>query len=146
MIGVVLLTAACGGDGPLTAREFRRDASRICRRGNARVQRVQVASIDDGVSAARGLQRVVDLERALVRTLRTLDPPKRDAMAVEKWLAVIDQLVDQAEQAQAAVEAGDAARARVSAGRALLLDERARALADRYGITPCRVRARALGL
>jgi uncharacterized protein YbcC (UPF0753/DUF2309 family) len=146
LLGAVLLLAGCGGNGPLTAREFRRDASRICRLGNARVERVRVAPLEDGIAAAHGLELVVAAHRQTLQDLRSLDAPKRDELVIEKWLAVVDQLLDQVDQARVALEAEDEARAEAGVRRALLLDDRARELAHDFGITPCRVRAKSLGL
>ncbi len=145
LLVVALVAAGCGDGGRLTPREFRREASRICRQGNARAQRVDVPPLRDAAAAAREIRRVVATQRSSLRELRDLRPPKDDAMTVEMWLAVVDQLLDEADAVKDALHAHDIVRAREAAGRAAVLDDRARTLASHFGIAPCRVSAESLG-
>jgi hypothetical protein len=146
LAAVAVLVCACGGEGPLTKREYRHEASAICRRGNARVQRIEVAPLVEGRSAAKGISRVVDTQRESLSDLRDIKPPKNDVVTIERWLAVVDQLLDEADAVRAALLSSDQPRAHETAGRALVLDQRAGVLARRYGIHPCRVRRASLGV
>lgn len=146
LVPVAVVATGCGGGGRLTAQEFRHEASEICREGNSRVRRVHVPRLENVAGASRGIARVVEKQRESLSALRDLEGPKKDAMVIEKWLVVVDQLLDEADTVREALHANEALQARDIAARALVLDERARVLAEEYGVEPCRVRATALGI
>jgi hypothetical protein len=132
--------SACGGGGPpLTHREFARDVARICRRANARVDRIDVPTISTPRQAADAFERIEVTERAALVELRRLVPPKGVTADVEKWLAVLDQMLDEVAVVRDALRRGDVFSALETAARAMTLDERARDLARALRVQPCRL-------
>lgn len=132
--------AACGGGERLGRAEFTREASRICRHGNARVARVQVPSPPgDPTGASRALTRIATIGRATLADLRNLRPPKAEGPAIDSWLAVIDQMLDETELARDALRERQPIAALDAIARATVLDGRARELARAAEIHPCRL-------
>jgi hypothetical protein len=136
--GVAL--SACGGGGRLAKVDFMREASRICRNGNAEAARIQVPPpSSDPAGASRALTRIATIGRATLADLRGLRPPKADGPAIDSWLAVIDQMLDETELARDALRERQPIAALEAIARATLLDGRARVLAQAAGIHPCRL-------
>lgn len=136
LVAGLVLWAGCGHP-PVTRVEFGREASRVCRHSNARAR--QISASTSGHDASK---RRVDVQRAALADLRDLEPPRADRGDVEKWLAVVDQMLDEAERAQSALASGDPVVAASASERAAALDGRARQLGQALGVRePCRMPA-----
>jgi len=145
-VGLVVIAAssvaltACGGGDRLAHADFMREASRICRHGNARTSRVSVPPLtSDPAGASRALTRIATIGRATLADLRGLRPPKADGPAIDSWLAVIDQMLDETELARDALRERQPIAALEAIARATVLDGRARDLARQAGVHPCRL-------
>lgn len=138
LVAVTVALSACGGGGRLAHADFMRDASHICRHGNLRVANVHVpAAPSDPAGASRALTHIAKIGRATLADLRNLHPSKADAPAVESWLAVIDQTLDETELARDALRERQPIAALEAIARATVLEGRARVLAHGVGVHPC---------
>ncbi len=63
--------------------------------------------------------------------------PKADKAEIEKWIAIVDQTIDQAEVSAESQRDGDIARALTANINGAALDRRADDLARRYGLVTC---------
>jgi hypothetical protein len=137
-IAVALVGSSCGGGDRLSSHAFVHDATAICGRVSGQTERTQVPRLSEQRAAADALKRLVAADRDLLGELRDLHPPKAWANRVTLWLAVIEQLLDEADHAVAALEQGDAVVARGAASRVAALGRRAHVLARENDVTGCR--------
>ena len=137
-LAVLAALPACGG-GPLTRHEFAREASEICRRGNARVARIAIPSFTEPRQAVAALTHLVKVERVTLSALRGLEPPKSETADIDAWLALLDQMLDEVTLTSNALRRGDAFSALDAAARAMTLDGHGRGLARALGVGPCRL-------
>jgi hypothetical protein len=128
---------ACGGAPDLTADGYARAADDICAGAVRRAQRIDIPAFEEPRAAARSIDRVIEVYRGALEELLDLDAPKPDRTRVERWLAALDQAVDEAELARDALRAGDRAAATEAATRATTLGTHSEGLARGYGIAEC---------
>ena len=69
--------------------------------------------------------------------LRALQPPKKDRTEIAKWIALVDQTIDQAEVSAESQRDGDIPRALTANINGAALDRRADDLARSYGLVTC---------
>lgn len=133
-----LAASACGGGSDeLTKSEFRREANRICRASAARIRAVESPDPADPDDIARAGRRIVAIQRRALEELRDLKPPKDAQERVTKWLALVDQTLDQATASVRAQREGDTAAAVTANSHGATLDARADEIAAGYGLTAC---------
>jgi len=137
-VALAALLAACGGGGRLDRRGFARDAGHVCRH-TTNAAAIHVPPFTETHAAIQALRRVARTERALIASLRDVKPPKSEADAVDAWLALIDQRVDELDFARDALLRGEIGIAFEAAIRADILAHRARAAAEDLDVTPCRL-------
>jgi hypothetical protein len=136
--GTVVMGAACGGgSGDLTKAEYVRAANRVCREAAAQVRALKAPDPGDSVAVARAGARVVAIQRTALTELEQLRPPGADRARITEWTALVDQTLDQATAAVAALRSGDTAAAVTANQHGATLDERADEIARRYGIGAC---------
>jgi hypothetical protein len=82
--------------------------------------------------------RIVVVQRATIDDLRDVRPPERFAGTVQKWIALLDQGVDELEVMSARLRAGHTDEALVYGAKATTLLDRARELAAPLRVTSCR--------
>lgn len=129
---------ACnGGSGELTKSEFRRETNRICRASAARIRALESPDPADPEAISRAGRRIVAIQRRALEELRDLKPPKESAEEITKWLALVDQTLDQATASVRAQEEGDTEAAVTANGHGATLDARADEIATRYGLSAC---------
>ncbi len=135
---LLALVAGCGGgsDGPTEA-EFVRQANAVCRDGAAKVSLVRIPGRADVTSMPQAAAQVVAIQRHELDRLRALTAPKKDRTAVESWIALVDQTLDQADLSARAQRDGDISRALRANLNGAALDRRADELAHRYGLAAC---------
>ena len=138
IVAATSLCGACGGDGPLSHHAHAREASQICRRLSAHADDTVLPDFDRPRDAARAIEQEVERQRGVLAELRDLEPPKVETTAVVRWLALIDQLLDEAELMVDQLRGDDPARALETAARLAALDARGRMLAREQDIHPCR--------
>jgi hypothetical protein len=140
LVGVAALTAACGpGGARLSEREYIDASSAVCARSNRTVARIDVPKSNHSTRVQYVAQRVVEIHRASLQTLRALRPPKTYESIARLWTALVDQSLDELEAVLSALRHDDHNAAAVYAENAALLADRASAVAREHGITACTV-------
>jgi hypothetical protein len=137
LVGLAVGAAACSsGDGPLSAREYQRQATLACTRADRETSALRIPALDERGSAD-AIARLVTIERHTMNELRDLKPPRQLQSRVDEWLATIDQLVVEAEFLGESVRHGDRRVADTVAERAARLSLRSQDLASRIGVRGC---------
>jgi len=134
---VVSVGACGGGDGSLTRAEYTREANHICRAAAAQVRTVKPPDPADPAAVARAGAHVVAIQRRALVRLRGLRPPDADEPQLVRWVALVDQTLDQADASVAAQRKDDAGAAITANQHGAMLDARADQIARRYGLTSC---------
>ena len=129
----------CGGTSDLTRSEYARAASRICRAATTRTAALDVPGLERAMAAARAIGTIVHAHRRALEALSELDGPKRDRPRVGRWLATIDQVLDEADLAREELEKGDVYAAAAAATRAARLGSHSVELGRAYDIQSCRL-------
>jgi hypothetical protein len=131
-----LLLVACGGGGGMTRADYVKEANSVCRKA-AR----DVAAIDANGSDVEQLPKVagevVAVQRKALDQLKAIKVPKEDRTRITKWIALVDQTIDQAEVSAESQRSGDITRAMAANVNGAALDRRADELARAYGLGGC---------
>lgn len=135
--GVGAVAWACGGDEPPSHAELVTDAGAVCRDAARRVRAIDPPDPADVAAPARVAQRVVAIQRRALASLRELEVPTEDRADVDRWLALVEATLDQAEASVRAQRDGDLALATKANDNGRLLDERADEIATRLGLAAC---------
>jgi hypothetical protein len=134
-----MVVAGCGGGNErLSAPDYAREASELCRRSNRSVARVEIPPLTQSVDASRAMARIVVVQRGIVDELRDLRPPEHLGATVQKWIALLDQGADELELMGVRLRAGHAHEAVAYGDKAATLLDRARELVAPLRMTPCR--------
>lgn len=137
--GLVMVIAGCGGGGErLSSAGYVRRANAICVRANRAVALVDVPALPGGERAALALTQIVRIERDAISDLRGLRPPPRFGALNQRWIALLDQSIDELELVVTRLRGGALAAADTYAGNASKLLARARDLVAPHGVTSCR--------
>lgn len=139
-LGVLIATVvACsgGGGGGLTRVEYVRRANAVCRDAGHAVADLQVPRTADGDALAAASAAVVEIQRRALEGLRSLPEPAPDRAALNRWLALVDQTLDQSDASVRAQRSGDVQAALTANANGEALDRRADELARRFGLTSC---------
>lgn len=126
----------------MTRNAFRREVSKVCQRANDRFERLPEIVLDPELrersgSAAQDVTRHIEAGEKMLRDLRAVVPPKRDALMVDKWIAVLEQVVSELQHLRAAIRE-DQARAADIMARIVQLMVRGVELARESRIVACR--------
>jgi len=121
----------------VTRADYVRNADRICRDAALQVARLRIPGRADVGSMPKAAAEVVAIQRAALARLQRLKVPKHDRAQIARWVALVDQTLDQAEFSATAQRQGDIARALVADTNGAALDQRADEIARRYGIQSC---------
>jgi hypothetical protein len=137
-VGVVLFLVACGGGGGGTTKAaYVRKANAVCRDAAKQVAGLTVPSRENVRDTAKAAAKVVEAQRAALERIRAIKPPKRDRTEIAKWIALVDQTIDQAELSARSQKYGDLTRAVTANVNGAALDRRADELARAYGLRTC---------
>jgi hypothetical protein len=137
-LACAVVGAGCGGgSGELSRAEYVRAANRVCRAASTRVQAVRAPDPGDPDAVGRAGSRVVQIQRRALTQLEALKPPAADRAGLVKWIALVDQTLDQARASVRAQRAGDNAAAVTANQHGTMLDARADQIAGRYGLAAC---------
>lgn len=142
VVAVALVAAAlggCGGGERLGPRAYAEHASEICRAATRHAHRVEVPAFTRPARAADAIDALVEEQRSTLSELRDLKPQKERVGAINQWLALLDQMLDEADLVVEQLRATDPTAASESAIRVTALEERGAELARKHGITPCRL-------
>jgi hypothetical protein len=137
--GLVLALAGCGGgSGHLSAATYAREASELCRRGNRAVARIEMPPLSAPHDASRAMARIVVVQRSTIDDLREVRPPGALSDTVQKWIALLDQGVDELELMGVRLRAGRTDEALEYGAKATILLDRAREVVAPFRVTSCR--------
>jgi hypothetical protein len=132
-----LLLAACGGGGGLSKAEYVAKANAICREAARRVTALDAPGQADVTQLPKVAGEVVAVQRKALDRLKAIKAPKEDRTRIAKWIALVDQTIDQAEVSARSQRAGDITRAIAANLNGAALDKRADQLARAYGLRGC---------
>jgi hypothetical protein len=136
--GLVMVVAGCGGGTQrLSAPDYAREASKLCRRANHSVAAVALPPLAMGADASHAMVQVVVVQRDAIDELRSLRAPDRLTVTVQKWIALLDQGADELELMAQQVRAGHHDEALAYGAKAMTLLDRARELVTPLGVTSC---------
>jgi len=137
-VALLALAAACsGGGGGPTKAEFVRNANAVCRQSAAKISVLRIPGRADVASMPAIAADVVAVQRKALDRLRALPEPKQDRSEITKWIALVDQTIDQAEVSAESQRKGNIARALTANVNGAALDRRADDLARSYGLVTC---------
>jgi hypothetical protein len=134
---VVLLVAACGGSGGMTKADYVKRANAVCRDAAKRVAALEIPGDDNVTEMPKAAAAVVQVQRAALERIRDIKAPKRDRSEIARWIALVDQTIDQAEVSAQSQKDGDITRAVTANVNGAALDRRADELARTYGLRTC---------
>ena len=141
-IAAIAIAGCGGGDERLSAPDYAREASTLCRRANLAVARIEIPPLTarGGASnaAARAMTRIVVVQRDTIDDLRGVRPPEQLSTTVQKWIALLDQGADELEKMSLRLRAGHTDQALEYGAKATTLLDRARQLVAPLRVTSCR--------
>jgi hypothetical protein len=132
-----LLLAACGGGGGLSKAEYVARANAICRAAAQQVAALDAPGQSDVAQLPKVAGEVVAVQRKALDRLKAIKAPKADRTEIAKWIALVDQTIDQAEVSAKSQRSGDITRAMAANLNGAALDKRADELARAYGLRGC---------
>jgi hypothetical protein len=137
--GAVLVTilAACGGSSGMTKADYVKQANRVCHDAATSVAALKLPDTNDVTTIPVAAKKVVAAQRKALERLQAIKPPKKDRPEINKWIALIDQTIDQAEVSAQSQEDGDIQRAITANVNGAALDARADELARKFGLKTC---------
>jgi hypothetical protein len=134
----MLLLAACGGGGGgVTKAEYVKEANSVCRGAAKEFAALDLPAGADISSLPKAAAEIVALQRRALDKLEDIKPPKEDRSEIAKWIALVDQTIDQAELSAKSQKDGDIPRAVTANSNGAALDVRADELARAYGLRQC---------
>jgi hypothetical protein len=137
-LALTVFGIACnGGDGGPTHAEFVRQANRVCGNAAAKISTLRIPGRADVSSMPQAAAGVVAVQREYLERLRAIKAPKEDRTEIAKWIALVDQTIDQAEVSAESQLDGDISRAVTANLNGAALDRRADDLAEAYGMDVC---------
>ena len=137
--GLALLVAGCGeGSRHLSAPEYAREVSAVCRQGNRAVARIEVPPLTHNRDASRAVARIVAVQRAAIDELRAARPPQSLAVTVQKWIALLDQGADELDVMSMRLHSGRTSEAIDYGAKATTLLDRAQEVVAPLRVTSCR--------
>jgi hypothetical protein len=140
-IGGCALSGCGGGNERLAAPEYVREASKLCRRGNRAVARVEISPLAPhgaSMAASRAVARIVVVQRDTIDELRHVRPPEELTGTVQKWIALLDQGADELDVMSVRLQTGHTDQALEYGAKATTLLDRARELVAPLRLTSCR--------
>lgn len=130
------LTACSGTAAAMSKSQYISRAETICRDASDAVRDIKPdASSADSVATSIG--KVVTIERAAARQLRSLRSPSGDVNALGRWLNLVDDALDQLDASRRAAAEGDGNGAAAANLRSTTLQQQADDAALRYGVEGC---------
>jgi hypothetical protein len=132
-----LLLTACGGGGGLSKAEYVAKANAICREAAAKVATLDAPGQSDVAHLPKVAGEVVAVQRKALDRLQAIKAPKEDRAEIARWIALVDQTIDQAEVSARSQRSGDITRAIAANLNGAALDKRADQLARSYGLRRC---------
>ncbi|MDX6592461.1 MAG: hypothetical protein QOJ13_1657 [Gaiellales bacterium] len=140
VVAAALLLAGCAGRGDSSAAgptraEYLAQAKQICVEYQKQINDLKGAS-DLGQLADQG-QQAIELEAAEVEQLRKLEPPAKDADAIERMLDAVELTIATARELVSAARADDVAGVTTAASNLRRQLAEANRLAKPFGLDLC---------
>ena len=136
-VAVVALLAACGGSSGMTRADYVKRANRVCHEAATSVAALKLPDPSDVSTVPKAAKKIVEVQRDALEQLKSIRPPKEDRPDIAKWIALIDQTIDQAELSARSQQEGDIKRAITANVNGAALDARADELAKAFGLKTC---------
>jgi hypothetical protein len=137
--GLMMVMGACGGGSErLSAPEYTREVSALCRRSNRTIARIDIPPLASERAAARAMTSVVVVQRDTIAQLRGVRAPEAITATVQKWIALLDQGADELELMGIRLRTGRTGEALDYGAKATTLLDRARAVVAPLQVTACR--------
>jgi hypothetical protein len=137
VVAAGVLLAACGGGGGLSKADYVAKANAICRAAAKQVTDLDAPGRSDVSELPKVASEVVAVQRKALDRLKAIKAPKDDRTEIAKWIALVDQTIDQAEVSARSQRSGDITRAIAANLNGAALDKRADQLARSYGLRGC---------
>jgi ABC-type enterochelin transport system substrate-binding protein len=137
LLAIGVCVSACTGSSGLTKAEYVERANAVCRTAAKRVAALEVPGRTDVTALPKAAAKVVVVQREALEELRAIKAPKDDRAHITKWIALVDQTIDQAEMSAKSQQEGDVQRAVTANVNGAALDVRADELARAYGLRMC---------
>jgi hypothetical protein len=134
---VAAVLVACGGGGGVTKADYVQQANAVCRDAAKQVAALRIPARADITAMPKVAAKVVAVQRSAVTHLRAIKPPKKDRAQISRWIALVDQTIDQADVSARAQKDDDIPRAITANANGTALDRRADEIARAYGLRMC---------
>lgn len=134
---VALALGACGAGGGVTHAEYVRAAAGLCRHAAREVAAVPAPDPGDPRSVAKAASMTIAAQRRALAGLRRLPTPSAERDQLVRWLALVDQTLDEDDRSTRAQSDGDLAAATEANANGRLLAQRAASLAKAVGLADC---------
>ena len=134
---VVVLLAACGGDGgkPLTREQYAAKADAIC--GKYKKQTDALPRPANLADLGKVADQVIPILEGARSDLRKLKPPADEEATANAWLDQFDVIIGDVEKIRDKASDNDAAAVQALAEPALQHNQQANKLARQLGMTVC---------
>jgi hypothetical protein len=136
-VAVTALLAACGGSSGMTKADYVKQANRVCRSAATSVAALTLPDTSDVTTIPKAAKEIVAVQRQALEKLQAIRPRKEDRAQITKWIALVDQTIDQAEVSAESQETGDIQRAITANVNGAALDARADEIANAFGLKSC---------
>lgn len=135
---IVVAGAGCGGStGRLSTSAYVQQASAICVAANQGLRQIDVPPLSQSHDAQHALRLVVTRGRQAVDDLRRLHPPTTLGPLHQRWIALLDQSLDELDAVQRNLQRDRPTVAARYAGEASRLAARAKVLVRPHGVASC---------
>jgi hypothetical protein len=114
-----------------------REANSVCRNAAKQVAALELPAGADVADVPEAAMAVVKVQRAALERIRAIEVPAPDEAEIARWIALVDQTIDQAEVSAESQRDGDLNRAVAANVNGAALDHRADQLARRFGLRAC---------
>jgi hypothetical protein len=136
---LMVVVGGCGGGSErLSAPEYAREVSALCRRSNRTIARIEIPPLASERAAARAMTSVLVVQRDTIEELRGVRAPEAITGTVQKWIALLDQGADELELMSIRLRTGRTGEALDYGAKATTLLDRARELVAPLQVTACR--------
>jgi hypothetical protein len=121
----------------MTKADYVKQANRVCRDAATAVAALKLPDTSDVTTIPKSAKEIVAVQRKALEKLQAIKPRKEDRQQITKWIALIDQTIDQAEVSAESQQTGDIQRAITANVNGAALDERADEIAKAFGLKTC---------
>ena len=134
--------AACGGgddegNTQLSYADFGREANKVCRDATNKIKPISEQLTGEAQNDAPLIGQILDVQEPAVEEFKKLKPPDELQTDYDTFVAVSDQQVTAAKEAEAAAKSGDTAKYRAELEDLEPLDKESDVAASRLGAGGC---------